>query len=63
MYTLLYTSAVIKFLYIFFPNIIIISLLNKRKKNAQKILWSKDLGTQKDLSVIELHTQLYLKLL
>lgn len=29
----------------------------KRKESAQKNFWSKDLGTLKDLLVIELHTQ------
>ena len=33
------------------------SLFDKNEK-LLKIFWFKDLGTQKDLSVIELHTQI-----
>ena len=30
----------------------------RKKKHCSKMFWFKDLDTQKDLSVIELHTQL-----
>ena len=36
---------------------IIISLLNKKRKNCSKMFRFKDLGIQKDLSVIELYTR------